>query len=69
MSHNLLIAVSEHDEEPNQNLFEIGPFFNPKLVEWTNNMENQRSFVIEHGVYDKRKSVNLQVSINELKME
>ncbi len=32
VSHNLLIAVSEFDEEPNQNLFDIGPFFNPKFL-------------------------------------
>jgi hypothetical protein len=25
VSHNLLIAVSEFDEKPNQNIFEIGP--------------------------------------------
>lgn len=36
VSHNLLIAVSEFDEEPNQSLFEIGSFYNPKFVKWIN---------------------------------
>ena len=35
VSHNLLIAVSEFDEQPKQNLFEIGPFYNPKFIKWT----------------------------------
>jgi len=32
VSHNLLIAVSEFDEAPNQSVFEIGPFYNPKFI-------------------------------------
>ena len=69
VSHNLLIAVSEFDEEPNQNLFEIGPFYNPKFMKWTNEMEYQREFEIEYGAYDERKLLKLKVNINELEME
>ena len=67
VSHNLLIAVSEFDEEPNQNLFEIGPFYNPKFVKWTKKKEYQKEIEIEHGAYDNRKSIKLKVNINELK--
>jgi len=35
ISYNLLVAVSEFDEEPNQNLFDIGDFYNPKFIKWT----------------------------------
>lgn len=69
VSHNLLIAISEFDEEPNQNLFEIGPFYNPKFVKWTGKKDNQKEFEIEYGAYDKRRTVKLKVNINELKME
>ena len=69
VSHNLLIAVSEFDEEPNQNLFEIGPFYNPKFVKWTGEKEYQKEFEIEYGSYDNRKSVKLKVNIKELKIE
>ena len=69
VSHNLLIAVSEFDEQPKQNLFEIGPFYNPKFIKWTEENENQKEFEIEYGVYDNRISVKLKVNINELNME
>ena len=69
VSHNLLIAVSEFDEEPNQNLFDIGPFFNPKFLKWTRVTEYEKEFKIEYGIYDNRKSVKLKVNINELKVE
>lgn len=69
VSHNLLVAVSEYDEQPVQNLFEIGPFFNPKFVKWLEVKKYQKEFEIEYGVFDSRKSVKLIVNINELKME
>ena len=65
VSHNLLIAVSEFDEEPNQSLFEIGPFYNPKFVKWT----DKKEFEIEYGIYNNRKRIKLKTNINELKMD
>jgi hypothetical protein len=69
VSHNLLIAVSEFDEEPNQSLFEIGPFYNPKFMKWTDVEEYEKEFEVEYGIYNNRKTVKLKISINELKME
>ena len=69
VSHNLLIAVSEFDEEPNQNLFEIGPFYNPKFMKWTDKEEYEKIFEIEYGIYNKRKTVKLKININELTLE
>ena len=69
VSHNLLIAVSEFDEEPNQNLFEIGPFYNPKFMKWTDKEEYEKIFEIEYGIYNNRKSVKLKININELTLE
>ena len=69
VSHNLLIAVSEFDEEPNQSLFEIGTFYNPKFVKWTDKKEYEKEIEVEYGVYNNRKIVKLKININELKME
>ena len=69
VSHNLLIAVSEFDEEPNQNLFEIGPFYNPKFMKWTDKEEYEKIFEIEYGIYNNRKTVKLKININELTLE
>ncbi|ALM06402.1 hypothetical protein SB49_00160 [Sediminicola sp. YIK13] len=69
VTYNLLVAVSEFDEEPNQNLFEIGPFYDPHFITWTNDKEYQKEFEIEYGEYDNRKSLRLKVNINELDIE
>ncbi len=69
VSHNLFIAVSEFDEQPLQNLFEIGPFYSPKFIKWIGEKEFQKGFEIEYGAYNSRKSVKLNVNINELKLE
>ena len=69
VSHNLLIAVSEFDEEPKQNLFEIGPFYNAKFVKWIGEKEYQKEFEIEYGDLENRKSIILNVNIDKVKME
>jgi hypothetical protein len=69
VSHNLLIAVSEFDEEPNQNIFEIGPFYNPKFIKWTDKKEYGKEFEVEYGINNNRKTIKLKININELKME
>jgi hypothetical protein len=69
ISSNLLIAVSEFDEEPNQSLFEIGPFLNPNFVKWLLNKEYEKEFEIEYGTHNNRKTVKLRININELKVE
>jgi hypothetical protein len=69
VSHNLLIAVSEFGEDPNQRLFEIGPFINPEFVRWIGEKEYQKTFEIEYGIYDTRKVLKLKTTIDELKIE
>ena len=69
VSYNLLIAVSEIDEKPDQNLFEIGPFYNPKIVEWTSEDEKEIEIEIEYGIYKNRKTVKLKININELEIK
>ena len=68
VSHNLLIAVSEYDEQPNQNLFEIGPFYNPEITKITA-QERIKLFTVEYGDFDSRQTVQMKVSIDELVFE
>lgn len=65
ITYNLLIAVSEFDEYPNQSLFEIGPFLNPTFLEWS---VEAKSCIIEYGVLDKRETVEIEIKLSELKI-
>lgn len=67
VSHNLLIAVSEINEAPEQSLFEMGPLLNPVFKEWKEDTE-EGLFVIEYGPYDKRVEVTLKVDLWQLKV-
>lgn len=68
VSHNLYIAVSAFDENPEQNLFKIGDFYNPTFVKWSEIKQYQRKFVIEYGAFDNRKKLSLTVDLKELKV-
>lgn len=66
ISHNLLIAVSEFGKNPNQNLFEVGPFLNPQFEKWTKISNNTKEFDINYKIDDKLMSVKLKVDIDKL---
>jgi len=66
VSYHLLVAISAFDEEPEQNLFQIGPFLNPKIISWQVDEEYEKTFVVEYGLHDKRKSIRLGVSLQRL---
>ena len=67
ITHNLLITVSELDEYANQSLFEVESMLNPKFIEWKEK-NKVISCIIEHGIYDNRKTVRIDIKINELKI-
>jgi hypothetical protein len=69
ISHDLYIAVSAIDEAPEQNLFTIGSFFNPKFIKWNKIETYNRTFQIEYGSADSRKKINLNVNLKELEIE
>lgn len=69
VSHNLFIAVSEFDEYPNQNVFEIGPFINPMFAKWTELKNHEKEFEVEYGAFDQRSKMTLTININELKIK
>jgi hypothetical protein len=58
--HNLVIAISENGVEyPKQSLFEIGPFLNPRFVDFIDPKECETHFIIEHGVPNQRERTTL----------
>ena len=68
VTHNYFIAVSEMDENPKQNLFEVGPFYNSTIhFHSTNN--DVKEFEIEFGAIDNLKVAKFKISISELKLE
>ncbi len=67
-SFNLLVAISEYDEYPKQNVFEVGPFYNPEFVEWTEIKKYEREFTIKHGGVDNRVITKLRINIESLKL-
>ena len=69
VSHNLLVAISELDEAPNQSVFEIGSFISPKFIAWTSIKKHEREFTIEHGVFDNRKTIKLKTNLKQLILE
>lgn len=68
VTFNLLIAVSGFDENPEQNLFEIGPFYNPDFQKWTELKDYEKTFEINYGGFDERKTIKLKVNLKELKL-
>lgn len=68
ITHDLFIAVSEFDEFPRQNLFELGPYFNPKFVKWHTTNKNI-TLIIESGEATERKENEIQISLNNIIIE
>jgi hypothetical protein len=66
VSHDVLVAVSEFDDAPMQNLFEIGPFINPKFIKWVEVNQYNKSFEIEHGNFHERKRIKFKAHIDEI---
>lgn len=67
VSYNLFVAISEFDETPDQNLFEIGPLYNPVFKQWKDS-EKEGIFTIEYGPEDDRLTVALSVDIYTLRI-
>ncbi|GAB5525104.1 MAG: hypothetical protein Roseis2KO_29760 [Roseivirga sp.] len=65
VSHNLYVAISEFDEAPDQNLFEIGPFLNPTFLKWEE-AKDQGVFHLEYGPASQRMTIKITVDIENL---
>ena len=69
ITENIYVSVSEYEEIPNQNLFCISEFYNPKFVKWENEKEKTIEFVITYGPADKLKSQRFEISLDNVKIK
>lgn len=65
ITHDLYIAVSQFDEYPLQNVFNIGQFYNPKLINWTGE-EIYQIISIEHGEISDRQTIKIKITIDKI---
>jgi hypothetical protein len=68
-SNRFLIAVTTGDEVPEQHLFSVGNFLNPKIRKFEKLKDNNYSLVIEYGIFKSRKTVTLKISLNNVLLE
>lgn len=68
IDYDLLIAVSEYDELPEQSLFRISSFYNPAIKKWNTKTGNPE-VTIEYGPYDDIKEIVLRISLQNILLE
>jgi hypothetical protein len=68
IDYDLLIAVSEYDELPEQSLFRLSNFYNPAIKKW-NTKTGDPEVTIEYGPYDDRKEILLRISLQNILLE
>jgi hypothetical protein len=67
ISFSYLIAISEFDEHPEQSLFEVEGFINPKILDVKPKSEDF-TVSIEHGMLTNRKTVVISVSLHKVEL-
>jgi len=67
VTHQLYIAVSEHDEYPKQSLFTVGPIYNPKAKGWREGDKGQL-LTIEYGPAKRRESITLRIGLETIEV-
>jgi hypothetical protein len=66
VSHNFYLLVNGYDEQPVGNLYNIGPFYNPR-IEKPVKARDQAFLMVESGPYNHRKKTKVLLSFNEKK--
>ena len=66
ITHDLFIAVSEFDELPEQNLFRISEFYNPKIETIDSSDIKKPIIEISFGNSTERRRIKFDLTINEL---
>ncbi len=69
VTHNMIIAVSEYDEYPLQNLFVVSEFYALKFADWSNATKNSITAKAEYGPAHNRKTIKLRIALDEIKIE
>ena len=68
ITEDLLIAVSEFDELPEQSLFRISGLYNPKIKEWRTETGDPK-VIIEYGPIDKMRTLVLLINLRKIKID
>jgi len=63
VSNRYLIAVSSIDEVPDQYLFNVGDFYNPKILKFEQLKNGNYRVTFEHGVFKARRRMYLNISL------
>lgn len=66
VSNNFVIAVSSKDEVPEVNAYTVGSFLYPKIVSFEEKSSKEFLFVIETGIKDHRKKVEVTIGIDKI---
>jgi hypothetical protein len=66
VSNKFLIAVSSIDEVPDQYLYSLGDFINPKVIQFQPLKRASYLLSIEYGTYKNRKKINLDISVGKV---
>jgi hypothetical protein len=67
ITHQIYIATSECGELPEQNLFVIGPFYNPTLSGWSE--KEGQELTIEYGESKSRKRATIKISFDKIEIK
>lgn len=66
VSHKYLIVVSSYDEDPEQHLYSVGNFYNPKILKFEKQSKDNYRILFEYGVFRQRKKSFINVSLKNV---
>ena len=67
-SFNILVCVAHYDEQPDDKLFTIGPFLNPKIIQ-NRDSGDSVTILIEHDGGSKTKKSEIVVTETSVKLK
>jgi hypothetical protein len=65
-SNKFLIAVTNGDEEPDQSLYSVGDFYDPKILKFEALENDTFRLIIEYGIAGHRKKVSYNIGLNHI---
>lgn len=65
-SNKFFIATTDGDEVPEQHLFTVGNFYNPKVVKFDVLKNRDYLLTIEYGFFKNRKKVSFNISLSKV---
>jgi hypothetical protein len=66
VTNKLYITVSEDGELPDQKVYVIGSFYDPKAIKWDNKNPKHPEFTIEYGEFNAKKRVTFIIGLDKI---